>query len=299
MYYLVYGFLYSLSLLPLRILYLLSDFAFLLMYHVFGYRKKVVMHNLSIAFPEKTDQERKKIAFKFYRQLTDTFIETIKLISMSENEFKKRLTTNAEVINDIYASGQPVQLHSGHFFNWEFLNLGTAYNCNYPFLGIYHDVSNKTMDRIMRKMRSKFGTILIPSHEFRHKFKSYTQQPYLLGLVADQSPSNPKQAYWIDFFGVKTAFVTGPEKGARQMNTAIVMANIYRKKRGYYHMQLSLLTKTPNDLPQGAITESLVSFIEDAVKERPSNYLWSHKRWKFKYSDEYKDMVIERTSQAK
>lgn len=294
MYYIVYAFLYVLSLLPLRVLYLLSDVGFVILYHVIGYRKKVVNHNLSIAFPEKPEQERRKIAIQFYRQLADTFIETLKLISISENEFKKRLTTNAEEMNDIYTSEQPVHLHSGHFFNWEFLNLGMAHASLYPLLGVYHALSNKTMESVIIKMRSKFGTILIPSHEFKHTFKSYAQKPYLLGLGVDQSPSNPKQAYWIDFFGVKTAFVTGPEKGARQMNAAIVMANIYRKRRGYYHMELTLLTKTPNELPQGAITESHVAFIEKAIKERPSNYLWSHKRWKLKYSDEYKDMVIER-----
>ena len=137
MYQLVYYILYLFSLLPWGIIYGISDFLYLIIYRIFGYRKKVVMDNLKTAFPEKTENERKKIANEMYHRLIDTFLETIKLISISEKELNERFICNYEVINYLFQTGQNVQIHGGHFFNWEYLNLAYCANVNYPFIGVY------------------------------------------------------------------------------------------------------------------------------------------------------------------
>ena len=147
MYPIVYAIFYLISLLPLRVLYILSDGIYGILYYIIGYRKKVVRQNLIIAFPEKSDLERKKIEKAFYHQFVDTFIEAIKLISMSEKEFSKRFSINIEVLNNLYASGQNVQLIAGHFFSWEFANLGIAQQSKYPFIGVYMSLSNKVIDK--------------------------------------------------------------------------------------------------------------------------------------------------------
>ena len=283
-----------LSLLPFRVLYWLSDFFYLLVYYVVGYRKSVVLKNLSIAFPEKSEQERIQIAKEFYALFIDTFIETIKLITLSKKQFLQRFEFDASILIELQKTNQPIQLHSGHFFNYEFVNLGIALNKGqYNWLGIYAALSNKAFNKIIYDMRSKFGTTLISTKEFKSSFHKYTAQPYLLGLAADQSTSNPMNAYWIDFFGKKTAFIKGPEKGARAMNTAVVMIYTYPKKRGYYKMEASLLTTTPNELPHGSITKSLAHLLEEKIKEHPANYLWSHKRWKHEYdAEKHKDLTI-------
>lgn len=265
-----------------------------MVYYVFGYRKEVVFKNLSIAFPEKSEQEKIKIAKEFYGLFIDTFIETIKLISISKKQFQARFQFDPNILKELQKTKQSIQLHTGHFFNYEFLNLGFAiHKGTYKWLGIYSVLSNPAFNKIMYNMRSKFGTTLISSKEFRSSFHQYTNEPYLLGLAADQSTSNPLNAYWIDFFGKKTAFIKGPEKGARAMNTAVVMIYIYPKKRGYYKIESSLLTTEPNNLPYGAITKALANFLEEKIKQHPANYLWSHKRWKHEYdAEKYKDLTV-------
>ena len=119
MYYIIYGFLYLFSLLHFFIIYHISDGFYALMYYVFGYRKKVVMNNLLIAFPEKTNRERKKIAKQFYHNLADTFLEIIKTISISDKAFAKRCRGNFEIVNELAANGKSIQLHSGHQVTWE------------------------------------------------------------------------------------------------------------------------------------------------------------------------------------
>lgn len=283
MYYFLYPFLYLLSLLPWRIIYLLSDFFYLLVYYIIGYRKKVVAANLLIAFPDKTISERKKIEREFYHQLIDTFLEMIKMISITREEMEKRFRCNYELVNNLYESGQNVQIHGGHFFNWEYVNLAYGANLNYPFLGVYAPLSNKAFDRIILNMRSRFKSIMISTAEFRTKFRQYASERYALALAADQNPRTMHNAYWLSFMGKLTPFVTGPESGAKQKNTAIVFASFYPVKRGYYQSDLLLYTTKPNEIPPGKITLDYKSFIEREIRKRPANYLWSHRRWKWNF----------------
>lgn len=285
MYYIIYPLFYLLSLLPWSVMYFIGDGIYVLIYYVLGYRKKVVLNNLKIAFPEKTQSERNRIAKDFYHNFVDTFMETIKLISISPKEFDKRCTIDATLLNELQATGQDIQLHTGHFFNWEFVNLGVAKNYKGRFIGVFMPLSNQAFNQLILKMRGQFGTILVGVPEFRNSFHNYTKEQYALGLVADQKPSNPSKAYWVPFFGKLTPFYAGPEKGAVRMNTAVVMLNFYKVKRGYYKIDYSVLTTTPKELPAGTITKKLIEYIEQCVRERPSNYLWSHKRFKFEYDE--------------
>ncbi|GAC1438624.1 MAG: lipid A biosynthesis protein [Sediminibacterium sp.] len=286
MYYIVYGLLYGLSLLPWRVLYFLSDGVYLLIYHVIGYRKKVVFKNLAIAFPEKTEKERIRIAKEFYQNFTDTFIETIKLLSVNDKTFEKRFSSNIEVVNALYETGQSVQLEGGHFFNWEFVNLGLSRYGKYPFVGVYMPLSNKIFDKLIIQLRNRYGTILIPAGDFRTKFHQYVKGIYALGLAADQNPGGPEAGYWVPFFGRLTPFVKGPEKGAKLKNTAVVFAHFYKTKRGYYHTEFEIMTTTPRAFAEGKLTELFVSYVEKAICEKPANYLWSHRRWKWEYDAE-------------
>lgn len=285
MYAIVYGIFYLLSLLPWRLLYLLSDGIYLLVYHVFGYRKQVVMNNLKIAFPEKTEAERLIIAKKFYHNFVDSFVETIKLLSISEKEMRRRFSSNIEVMNQLYESGQSVQVITGHYFSWEYANLGVALDSRYPFVVVYMPLSNKVFDRLIYQLRSRFGTLLIPATEFRRNFHQYVHSQYSLILVADQNPGGPDQAYWTPFFGKPAPFVRGPEKGAKVNNTAVVYAHFYKVKRGYYRVDFELVTTNPKSFSNGALTQLLVRKIEASVRKIPDNYLWSHRRWKFEYDE--------------
>lgn len=286
MYYIVFGFLYLFSLLPFRVLYIFSDAIAFIVYYVIRYRRDVVADNLLIAFPEKTGEERTRIAKDFYKSFIDNFIETIKLFSISGDELNKRFTGNFEVVNDLYASGKKVQLHSGHFFNWEFANAGCAHNLKYPLITVYMPIANKALDRAFLYMRKRFGAILIPATDFSHRFLPYSKTQYCLGLVGDQNPGSPEKSYWTTFFGKMTPIVKGPERTAKISDTAVVMIRFYKIKRGYYKGELELLTTEPRSLPHGEITRQMMQFVESSIREHPSCYLWSHKRWKFAFDEE-------------
>ena len=284
MYFVIYSLLYLISLLPWRVLYIFSDGIAFLLKHVIKYRVDVVHQNLIIAFPNKTENERKQIAYDFYQQFTDSFIETIKLLSISDKTFQKRFTSNVEVLNNLYPTGQSVQIMAGHFFNWEFANWGVAKYGKYPFLAVFMPLSNKVFSKLIYDLRARYGSILIPATNFRSQFHKYANEgSYAMALAADQNPGNPLQAYWVNFFGRLTPFVKGPEKGAKLNNTSQVFVHFYRTKRGYYHSQYELMTISPNYFKDGQLTALYVKVLEEKIKANPSNYLWSHRRWKYKY----------------
>ncbi|HEU4472983.1 MAG TPA: lysophospholipid acyltransferase family protein [Flavisolibacter sp.] len=291
MYYFLYGLFYLLSLLPLRVLFLISNFANFIIYHLAGYRKKVVMQNLEIAFPEKTAEERTRIARQFYLNLIDTFIETIKLISASERFMKKHFDADPAIFNKLYAEGKTCQVHLGHNFNWELGNVGMVLRLPYTMLTVYMPINNSAVDRLFKKIRSRTGAILLPATKMRTAMMPYRNKQYLLALVADQNPGVPSKGYWVDFFGRPTPFVTGPEKGARANGTAVVFCHFTKPRRGYYKAHFTLATEDPGSLPEKALTRTYIRYLEQVIREYPEMWLWSHRRWKHEWKEEYGEVI--------
>lgn len=286
MYYLVYGLLYLVSLLPFFVLYLISDFFYFIIYRVWGYRKDVVMNNLEIAFPEKSIEEKKQIAKQFYKNLIDNFIETIKLLSISKKQLQERFTFNIEMPNEQYSSGRNVQFHLGHFFNWEYANLALSIASKYPVLVVYMPVINKMIDKLFLKIRTRFNAKMIAATNYRRDFSTLSKGRYAIVFVADQNPGVTNNAYWSIFFNKLTPFVTGPEKNARLNNCIVYYARFSKPKRGFYNLQFNMLTDEPRNLKEGALTNQMISELEKSVKENPTLYLWSHRRWKHEFNAE-------------
>ncbi|MBK8712704.1 MAG: lipid A biosynthesis acyltransferase [Niastella sp.] len=293
MYYLIYGILYLFSLLPFFILYGISNVLSFLLYRILGYRREVVLQNLRIAFPDKTEQQLKAIARKFYRNLVDTFLESIKLLSLPAGRFDKRAVIDISKINEIAAKGKNIQLHSGHQMNWEYANYAVARNINIPFIGVYMRINNKALDKIFYNLRSKYGTRLVAAQEFKNRRHSVFQGQYALGLVADQNPGRPGLADWLYFFSKPAGFVTGPDKGARLNNTAVFFVRFIIVKRGFYRFEPILISENAAEKPEGWFTLAYRDFVEETIREQPDNYLWSHKRWKWQYEGEKKGRWID------
>jgi Kdo2-lipid IVA lauroyltransferase/acyltransferase len=293
MYYIVFGILYSFSLLPMWILYLFSDLAFFILYYVFHYRYDVVMSNLEYSLPEKTLEERKLIARKFYRNFTDNWIETIKLISISKREMNKKITGNYKVFEDLFKTGKAVQLNLGHFFNWEIMTLHCGISQPYPFLTVYLPQSSTISDRLLKHIRGRWDNPLISSYEMAREIIPWRKKQYVLALGADQSPADPVNAYWLYFLNRPAGFVKGPEKYARGQNIPVVMMTTTRKKRGHYHFEYFLLCEEPKALPDGELMRRYVHHVEENIRIQPELYLWSHKRWKWNWSKDLEKFWVD------
>ncbi|MEO5944020.1 MAG: lipid A biosynthesis acyltransferase [Ferruginibacter sp.] len=287
MYYIIYGFLYVVSLLPFFILYGISDVVCFFIYKVFRYRKIVVMNNLDIAFPERTLDEKEQIAKQFYKNFTDNFIETLKLVSISATEFDKRITVDMSACNELAARGKNIQFNSGHQMNWEYASLSISKHLKLPWLAVYKKISSKPVERLVLKVRSKFGAKMVAIEDYAARMPALMKQQYALGLIADQNPTEAKTAYWLNFFNRPAPFLAGTDKGPRRNKTAVVFVNIIKKKRGYYALDLQIVTEDGSEFKDGELTQRYRNFLEQNIRKQSSNYLWSHRRWKHSYKPEH------------
>ena len=293
MYYVVYGFLYLISLLPFFVLYRIADLIYVILYHIAGYRKEVVMENLQYAFPEKNNDELKKIARNFYLNFVDNWIETIKLLSISKAALNKRITSNMQLFHQLHSEGKSVQLSLGHFFNWEIMTLYTGINQPYPFLTVYLPQNDKTTNRFFIKMRSRWGNPQLSSTDMARAIIPWRKKQYILALGADQSPAVPETGYWLYFMNRPTPFLKGPEKFARIQNIPVVMMTTTKPKRGHYHFDYFLLADDTKKIPDGELIRRYVKHLEDNIRLQPEIYLWSHRRWKHSWKDEYSELWVD------
>ena len=291
MYYIIYPLLWLISLLPFRVLYVFSDAIYFLVFHVFAYRKAVVLSNLRIAFPDKTDAERIVIAKQFYHNMIDTFVESIKFITLSKKQALQRSSANFEVLDQALSSGKPVFILGCHQFNWEYVNVLYPLHLNVPFIGVYMPIANRAFDRIFYDFRKRYGTVLVPATQFKNQREELLKGQYVLALAADQNPGHPANAYWMQFFGKPAPFVTGPAKGAIKSGAIVVMAEMQRLKRGHYHFAMRILTDSANSFEPAQLAALYRNELERVIRQDPANYLWSHRRWKYEWKAEYGELM--------
>lgn len=271
------------SYLPLSILYLFSDFLYLVLYKIVGYRKKVVRQNLINSFPEKPIEEIIAIEKKYYHNLCDWVLETIKLFSISESELKQRMTfTDEEKWNSYCAMNKHIIIAAGHYNNFEWGAQRVTLNRNIKVVGLYTPLSNSYFNNFITRNRSRFGAIMIPSKEIKNFISKPLTEKYAFGLVADQSPRREAKLYWTEFLNQQTAVFTGVERYSVQLNSPVVFVYPLKIKRGYYELKAQIICDEPTLVHPFAITESQTKFLESIIRQQPEAWMWSHKRWKLK-----------------
>ena len=280
-YYLALPFVYGISLLPFPALYLLSDFLFLVLYRVFGYRTRVVLGNLKNSFPEKTELERRQIASDFYRWFCDLLLESLKTLTVSPRAVRERVTFEGMDILRAYAARkQSVIIVLGHFGNWELAGARYSQEKDLPQLYvIYRPLQDKGFDDLMYRMRTRHGTKLYTMKETSQSMVRDKALVTATAFIADQTP-HAGRAYWLTFLGQDTAVYFGTEATARRFNYPVLYMSIMQKGRGHYCITMETLVEDPSGVPEGEITERHAARLERDIRERPDLWLWTHRRWK-------------------
>ena len=283
-YYISYGLWWLLSLLPLRVHYIFSDIIYVLLYRVFHYRVKVVRSNMASAMPELDDSQRQEIERRFYHRLCDYFVETVKLMTMSRSEMKRRMVfKNIEDIDKCVAEGQSCAVYLGHTFNWEWVTSLPLWVTPEAQCGqIYHAMEDKNMDKLLLSVRQRFGAVCIPMAETLRRLAAYRRdgQPVVIGYISDQVPFWNNIHHWCQFLHHDTPVLTGTERIARSAGHAVFFADVRRVRRGYYEADMRLITREPKETSEYEITDIYFRELESAIRQQPELWLWTHKRWK-------------------
>lgn len=272
-------------LIPFPLLYGLSNGLAFLLRTAVRYRTTVVYENLRRAFPEKPEAEIKQIARASYRNLTDVTLETLKSYTMPLAEIQRRCPVrNPELINQYLDRGQSVILAGSHYNNWEYTGISMPPAFHGTAVTAYKPISNPLIDKYVNSTRERTGMVMMSMEgtfaTIRQREREQQRSVYI--LLSDQSPSSRKSAHWVDFLGVETASLPGPDVLARKFRLPVLYYHVRRLRRGFYEVEFSELCTAPETAAEREITQAYARRLESFIREQPANWLWSHKRWKMK-----------------
>lgn len=299
LYNIIYGIFYLVSKLPYRALYVISDIANLVLYHIVRYRRDIVRRNITSAFPEKSLEECISIERGFYKWFCDYFVETVKLMSVSRQELLSRIEFRGiDKIEECFDRGQTCAGILGHYGNWELLSATGLVIKKHPeaVIGlIYHPLRSQLFDRLFINMRQSMGGVCVPKKDILRYLVSLRSQNLmnLFGYIADQAPRYRNIHLWLPFLNHDTPVFTGAERIMRKMNNAVFYIDVERPERGKYIYTFKLMTDKPGEMPEFEITKKFFVMLEQTIRREPRFYLWSHNRWKRTREEFDKEFKIE------
>lgn len=298
-FYVLFAIWYVLSLIPMCVHYAFSTLAYLVLYHLVRYRRPLVRQNLSRSFPNKSQSEIKSIERQFYQHFCDIMMESVKYMSISKSEMRRRVRVNGvEFLHESCRKGRSCCVYLGHYGNWEWLSaLPLFVDCNISQpVQLYHPLENKVFDRLVAYTRQRMGGKNIPVAESVRHMVRYRKEgrPLIIGFIADQVPLYHNIHYWTDFLHQDTPIFTGPERIAKKFDMDVYYADIRRVSRGHYEYNFRLLSTDPNSLPENELTEMYNKELEKTIQAAPPYWLWSHNRWKRNREEWRQQMGIEK-----
>lgn len=289
-YALLYSWVKTHAILPMRVLYLLSDILYVLIYKIAGYRVKVVRKNMKASFPDKSEEELRRMEREFYHHFSDYIVETIKLAHISLEEVQQRaFLKNPELVDRLMEKGHTCFiLLMGHYGNWEWFSSASSRFEDSRIYQIYRPLNNKAFDRLFIRLRTHFGSFGIKKNDTIRDIIQLKQDKTraVVIFLADQTPSRANLHYWTQFLNQESAILTGPERIARKLDLPVIFLDTQKIKRGYYTVDMHLITETPKQTPEFWITEQYARLMEKCILRNPAFWLWTHKRWKHKRNEQ-------------
>ncbi len=279
-----------LSVFPWRGIALLSKGISFLLYRLLGYRRKVVERHIQRSFPLKTKEEQDEIIKEFYYHLVYTFLSSPKLLKLPKEVLRaKHLKVEGmNLFAQLQAEGKKhFIILMGHCGNWELFSAGQIY---FNDLGIrqeqlYRPLKNKAFDRVQKEMRTRYGSIATPKREIGRRMLSIVRkeesEATVFAFIADQTPKKGQVGLWANFLNQETAFLDGAERLAKKFNLPVFYLDITREEDAVYRGEIKLISSNPKESKEGEITQTYVKLLEETIRRTPSDWLWSHKRWKF------------------
>lgn len=283
-YLIAYPFLWCISMLPFRLLYLLSDFVYLIVYYIIGYRKETVRENLALALPHLSAKERLAIEKKSFQHLCDIFLEMVKTMTISKKEIQKRFVfPNLDVYLELEKQDKSIAMMLGHYASYEWVISMNAY-VKFKAVAIYKRIANPHFDQLVRDIRSKFKASLVTTKEsipvISKNYRNKTLAIY--GFASDQTPKLSSAFHWQQFMGIEVPVHTGAEVLAKKYDMNVIFLKVKIVKRGFYEATFEVLSENAKEVPNYEITDKFLKLVEQQIYEAPEYYLWTHNRWKHK-----------------
>ncbi len=284
---------------PWKCIRFLSRFIAFLAYKVFAYRRRLVEENITLCFPQKNEAERRLIVKDFYNHLVSVLLSSPKLLSLSKEVIKEKHlhAKGLECFSYLQAKGKKhFIVLTGHCGNWELFSAGQVY---FDDLGLrqeqlYRPLKNKAFDDVQKDLRSHYGAIATPKAKIGRRMleviRNKDSEGTVFAFISDQTPSKGHVGLWTNFLNRETAFLDGAERLAKKFDLPVIYLDVTRKGETLYEGSFKIISESAKDEDDGFITQSYVRLLEETIKRSPSEWLWSHKRWKFTREEDTKSV---------
>ena len=274
------------SRLPLKIQYAFADTIFFLGYRVAGYRKSTVRENLQKSFPEKSVEEIKQIEKKFYHNFSDYLVEMVRSFTMSSTELRVRVQhINQDVFHKAKEDGKNVILLAGHVFNWEWFNALATVIPQEKCFPVYRKVNSSFWEEKIKNIRNSYGNHALEAKEvIRHILKNPNDGNSVYMFVADQTPHFSEVSFGLNFLNQKTPAFIGYDKLATRLDLTFVYCEMKKVKRGFYQVNYHEITPNRERFEEFEVVKKFHKQLEKTINKYPDNYLWSHRKWKYRDS---------------
>jgi KDO2-lipid IV(A) lauroyltransferase len=245
----------------------------------------LVIKNLTNSFPEKSTAELKKIENTFYRNLCDYAVETLKLLTISREELRKRMHFNhAGFLDQFVLKNQSIIFLAAHQFNWEWMLVSASDSFPMAIDFVYQPINSTFFDNITLQSRTRFGAHPIQRDEVARELVKRKNILRGVAIVADQYPGYQKdKKYPRRFLNQDTVFFLGTNNTAVMSQYPVVYYSMEKIKRGYYEAKPHLVALPPYEKTGTTVIESYVKLAEQSIINDPANWLWSHDRWKTRH----------------
>jgi Kdo2-lipid IVA lauroyltransferase/acyltransferase len=271
--------------LPLRALYALAAVIAWVTFRVVPYREEVVRENLRIAFPEAGEPELHEIMRRYYSGFAQVLVEIVKAAAWPAAKLREHVEiANLALIREPLAHGTPVLIVAAHQCNWEWFLLALSAELDYPLDAAYKPLINPWAEREMLKLRTRFGSRLVPADALLPDILKRRQIVRAICMVADQEPTKAEHKHWVRFLNRDSAFFVGAEEIARVTRYPVFFAGMRRMARGRYRMEFTGLAAAGEMTAPGELTERYAQRVEAQIRASPPDWPWSHKRWRLKRS---------------
>ncbi|HWX33268.1 MAG TPA: lysophospholipid acyltransferase family protein [Steroidobacteraceae bacterium] len=271
------------SRLPMRALYAFGTFLYLLAFYVVRHRHRVIREQIEKVYPDSSSTEREAIHKQFLKNFCDVVVEVLKSVSMTEADMRAQVQmVNVDLVRQYLDAGQSLMFVTSHLCNWEWLLHGVTLHLGYPVDAAYKPLHDQWAERLMLKVRSRFGARLVPAKELLADFLKRRGIVRAVAMNADQAPVSTDKRYWTQFLGQDTAFYIGAEQIARATRLPIMYAAMRRIRRGHYEVEFKPLWDGREATAPNTMTERYARACEIDVLKSPADWLWSYRRWRLK-----------------
>lgn len=242
--------------------------------------------NLAASFPDKSDSERTAISRKFYRNFADYIVESVKLLHISDSEMCRRMEfVNVSEMDRLTAQGKSIAIYFSHCGNWEWAPSVTLHASQSPgirYCQVYRPLKDRVMDRIMLRIRSRFGSCSLPKATVMRSLLRFRKDGLctVTGFMSDQKPSHGDPTFHVRFLHRDTAFITGTETLARKMGMAVIYWDMEKISRGHYRITCRHMSDNAAETEPGQLTGLYADLLQETILRNPPIWLWTHNRWK-------------------